>query len=77
MRSDVPEDPGVTQKDVWVSEFMMNMLAHFAAYGDPSVKTMGVKWPPYTSKNEYYLDIGYPPVVKPGYSSLTTPQSPR
>ena len=38
-------EPGVTAKDVWVSEFMMNMLANFAETGDPSVRDMGVHWP--------------------------------
>ena len=75
--SNVSYDPGVTEKDVWVSEFMMSMLAHFAATGDPSVRDMGVHWPAYTDPHQYYLDIGYRPLVKPGYSTLVTPQPPR
>ena len=70
-------DPGVTEKDVWVSEFMMSMLAHFAKTGDPSVRDMGVHWPAYTDPQQYYLDIGFRPLVKPGYSTLVTPQPPR
>ncbi len=70
-------DPGVTQKDVWVSEFMMSMLANFAETGNPSVPDMGVMWPAYNSSHEYYLDIGYLPLVKPNYSSLVSPQPPR
>jgi para-nitrobenzyl esterase len=70
-------DPGLTEKDFWVSEFMMSMLAHFAATGDPSVKHMGVKWPAYSNPNQYYLDIGYRPLVMPGFSTLTTKQPPR
>ena len=73
----LPLDPGVTQKDVWVSEFMMSMLAHFAKTGDPSVRDMGVIWPAYTDPQQYYLDIGYRPLVRPGYSTLVTPQPPR
>jgi para-nitrobenzyl esterase len=75
--SNVSYDPGVTEKDVWVSEFMMSMLAHFAATGDPSVRDMGVHWPAYTDPHQYYLDIGFRPLVKPGYSTLVTPQPPR
>jgi para-nitrobenzyl esterase len=70
-------DPGVTEKDYWVSEFMMSMLAEFAETGNPSVRRMGVHWPAYNSSHEYYLDIGYPPLVMPGYSTLTTKQPPR
>ena len=70
-------DPGLTQKDFWVSEFMMSMLAHFAKTGDPSVRHMGVKWPAYSNPNQYYLDIGYPPLVMPGFSALNTKQPPR
>jgi para-nitrobenzyl esterase len=70
-------DPGVTEKDVWVSEFMMSMLAHFAKTGDPSVRHMGVRWPAYTDPQQYYLDIGFRPLVKTGYATLTAPQPPR
>lgn len=70
-------DPGLTQKDFWVSEFMMSMLAHFAKTGDPSVKHLGVKWPAYSNPNQFYLDIGYPPLVTPGFATLTTKQPPR
>ncbi len=73
----LPLDPGITEKDYWVSEFMMSMLAHFAKTGDPSVRDMGVHWPAYTDPQEYYLDIGYRPLVKPGFSTLTTKQPPR
>jgi carboxylesterase type B len=70
-------DPGLTEKDFWVSEFMMSMLAHFAATGDPSVKHLGVKWPAYKNPDQYYLDIVYRPLVMPGLSALTTKQPPR
>jgi para-nitrobenzyl esterase len=70
-------DPGLTEKDFWVSEFMMSMLANFAATGNPSVKDMGVKWPAYENPQQYYLDIGFPPLVRTGFSTLTTKQPPR
>jgi para-nitrobenzyl esterase len=81
-------DPGVTEKDFWVSEFMMNMLANFAATGNPSVsvKDMGVKrankndkweWPAYKNPQQYYLDIGFQPLVKTDFATLTTKQPPR
>ena len=77
LSSTLTPDPGLTQKDFWVSEFMMSMLAHFAKTGDPSVRHMGVKWPAYSNPNQDYLDIGYPPLVMPGFSALTTKQPPR
>ncbi len=73
----LPLDPGITEKDYWVSEFMMSMLAEFAETGNPSVRRMGVYWPAYKDPQQYYLDIGYRPLVKPGYAGLTTPQPPR
>jgi len=55
---------------------MMRMLAKFAATGNPSVKSMGVYWPAYDDRDQY-LDIGYPPLVKSGYSTLVVQQPPR
>ncbi|HVP77585.1 MAG TPA: carboxylesterase family protein [Thermodesulfobacteriota bacterium] len=69
-------DPGVTFKDVWVAEFMMSMLAEFAETGNPSVRKMGVHWPPYTEPQESYLDIGYKPLVKSGFTTLVEPVPP-
>ena len=40
------QDPGVNQKDTYVSEAMMTMWTQFAATGNPSVKGL-VKWPAY------------------------------
>jgi para-nitrobenzyl esterase len=74
--STVSHDPGITYKDSWVTEFMMSMLARFAKTGNPSVKDLGVDWPAYNDR-DLYLDIGYLPLVKAGYSTLTTPQPPR
>ncbi len=68
-------DPGVTYKDVWVAEFMMSMLAEFAETGNPSVRKMGVYWPPYDSR-DLYLDIGYKPLVKSGFTTLVEPVPP-
>jgi para-nitrobenzyl esterase len=70
-------DPGVTERDFWVSEFMMSMLANFAATGNPSVDAMGVTWPAYKNPQQYYMDIGYRPLVKTGFTTLTTKQPPR
>jgi para-nitrobenzyl esterase len=68
-------DPGVTYKDVWVAEFMMSMLAEFAETGNPSVKKMGVYWPAYDHRDRY-LDIGYKPLVKSGFTELVEPVPP-
>jgi len=73
----VTMDPGITEKDIWVSEFMMSMLANFAATGNPSVEAMGVTWPAYKNPEQYYLDIGYRPLVKTGFATLTPWQPPR
>lgn len=70
-------DPGVTDRDFWVSEYMMNVMANFAATGNPSVDTMGVTWPAYNNPQQYYMDIGYRPLVKTGFTTLTTKQPPR
>jgi len=72
-----PLDPGLTDKDDWVSEFMMTMLANFAKNGDPSVPEMGVTWPPYKNPDRYYLDIGYKPLVMPDFTSVTAKVPPR
>jgi para-nitrobenzyl esterase len=76
-------DPGVGYKDDWVADFMATTLAQFAATGDPnpSRKHRGhnwhrLFWPPYDSRDQY-LDIGYPPVVGSGFSTLLTQQPPR
>jgi para-nitrobenzyl esterase len=73
----LPLDPGVTDEDYWVADFMMSMLANFAATGNPSVKDMGVRWPAFEDRKQYYLDIGFRPLVEPGFADLATPQPPR
>ncbi len=67
-------DPGVTEKDVWVAEYMMSMLAQFAETGSPS-GAMGVYWPAYDYRDQY-LDIGYKPLVKSGFTKLVEPVPP-
>lgn len=68
-----PLDPGLTEKDFWVSEFMVRMLANFARTGDPSVPEMGLtSWPPYNDPDQYYLDIGFKPIVQSGFNSVVT-----
>lgn len=68
----MPLNPGLTDKDYWVSEFMVQMLANFARTGNPSVPDMGVIWPPYENPDQYYLDIGFQPIVASGFNSVTT-----
>lgn len=68
-------DPGVTYKDVWVAEFMMSMLAKFAATGNPS-GVMGVYWPAYNISTDQYLNIGYKPFVGSGFTKLVEPVPP-
>jgi para-nitrobenzyl esterase len=72
-----PLDPGLSEKDYWVSEFMMRMLVNFAKTGDPSVADMGVAWPAYKNPDLYYLDIGYRPLIMPGFTSVTAKVPPR
>jgi len=72
-----PLDPGLTDKDYWVSEFMERMLVNFAKTGDPSVPEMGVIWPAYKTPDKQYLDIGFRPVVMPNFDSVTTNQPAR
>jgi para-nitrobenzyl esterase len=67
-------DPGVTEKDVWVAEYMMSMLAEFAETGSPS-GVMRVNWPAYDYRDQY-LDIGYKPIVKTGFTTLVEPVPP-
>jgi len=67
-------DPGVTKKDTWVAEYMMSMLAEFAETGSPS-GVMGVPWPAY-DYHDQYLDIGYKPIVKTGFTKLVEPVPP-
>jgi para-nitrobenzyl esterase len=73
--STLPLDPGVTFKDEWVSEYMTSMLAKFAESGNPS-GVMKIKWPAFDHRDQY-LDIGYKPIVKTGFTQLVYPVMPR
>jgi len=66
----VSHDPGVTEQDVAVSEYMMTMLVRFAETGDPSVR--GVPWPPFSNKSgkDWYMPIEYPVKAQTGYMEL-------
>jgi hypothetical protein len=73
--ADLPLDPGVTFKDEWVSEYMTSMLAKFAESGNPG-GVMKIKWPAFDHRDQY-LDIGYKPIVKTGFTQLAYPVMPR
>ena len=73
------KDPEIGPKDDWVSNYMMTMEAQFAATGNPSLPSwpsMGVLWPAYDDR-DLYLDIGFRPMVKSGFSTLVEKQPPR
>lgn len=75
----LPFDPGVTAKDPWVCEYLMTMEAQFAATGNPSMPfygPLGAYWPAYDERDQY-LDIGFYPRAKGGFSTLTENQPPR
>lgn len=63
-------DPGITETDEWLAEFMKEMLVQFAETGNPSIKGV-VTWPPYNPKSDLYLDIDVPLQVKSGFSTLS------
>jgi para-nitrobenzyl esterase len=77
-------DPGISDEDHWVSDAVMTMWANFAATGDPTPRFRGRSrnklitwtWPEYDSR-DLYLDIGAPPLVMSGFSTITTKQAPR
>jgi len=80
---DVPPDPGVNEEDYWLQDVVMTMWTNFAATGDPTPRKGHFRnrlikwnWPEYDSTDKY-LDIGVPPLVKTGFSTLTTLQPPR
>ena len=61
-------EPGADEVDETVADNTMEMWAHFAKTGDPSVKGL-VEWPPYTEESDRYLDIGYALEVRKGIKS--------
>lgn len=83
-RSDtVPPDPGVNQEDYWLQDVVMTMWTNFAAIGNPTPQKGPYRsrlihwtWPRYGASDQF-LDIGVPPLVRTGFSTLTTKQPPR
>jgi para-nitrobenzyl esterase len=79
----VPPDPGVNEEDYWLQDVVMTMWTNFAATGDPTPRKGHFRdrlikwnWPEYDSR-DLYLDIGVPPLIKTGFSTITTKQPPR
>jgi para-nitrobenzyl esterase len=83
-RSDtVPPDPGVNDEDYWLQDVVMTMWTNFAAIGNPTPQKGPYKsrliswtWPRY-GESDQYLDIGVPPLIRTGFSTLTTKLPPR
>jgi para-nitrobenzyl esterase len=73
---DVPADPGINENDYWLQDAVMTMWTQFAKKGNPSVKSLGIKWPKYDSRDRF-LDIGVPPLVSTGFSTLVDDLPPR
>jgi para-nitrobenzyl esterase len=71
-----PLNPVLTKKDYWVSEYMMDMVTRFAETGNPNIRGLP-QWPAYDPHTDQYMDIGFPLLVKSGFSTLTTQQPPR
>jgi len=65
-------DPGLDQKDTYVSEAMMTMWTRFAATGNPSVKHL-ISWPTYNVSTDQYLFIDDPLQVLSGFTKLVEP----
>jgi para-nitrobenzyl esterase len=63
-----PVEPGVNKDDEIVAENMMNMWAHFAATGDPSVEGM-VEWPAFKAATgkDRYVTIDVKPELQAGF----------
>ncbi len=79
----VPPDPGVNQEDYWLQDVVMTMWTNFAAIGNPTPQKGPYKsrlinwtWPRYDAQDRF-LDIGVPPIVQTGFSTLTTKLPPR
>jgi para-nitrobenzyl esterase len=79
----VPANPGVNQEDYWLQDVVMTMWTNFAATGDPTPmhgpyrsRLINWDWPKYGASDQF-LDIGVPPIIRTGFSTLTTKQPPR
>ncbi|TFH66757.1 MAG: hypothetical protein E4G90_01895 [Gemmatimonadales bacterium] len=73
------KDPEIGPKDDWVSDYMMTMEAQFAATGNPSLSNFhpqSVFWPAYDDR-DMYLDIGFYPRIRSGFSTLSEKQPAR
>lgn len=80
---DIDPDPGLDERDYWLTDAVMTMWTRFAATGSPT--GFGKKnhrrikreyWPPY-DENDQFMDIGVPLEVKTGFSTLTEFLPPR
>lgn len=62
-------DPGCTEADGKVSEFVATIWANFAKTGDPGIEGL-VQWPAYDAATDRYLYITGHPDVKSGFSKV-------
>jgi para-nitrobenzyl esterase len=76
-------DPGINQEDYWLQDTVMTMWTNFAAIGNPTPKhgpyrsrLINWDWPKYGASDQF-LDIGVPPLIRSGFSALTTLQPSR
>ena len=63
-------DPGLTEKDKYVSESMMRYWTQFARTGNPNGSGLP-DWPAYTALNDSYLYINETLEVKTGFSEIS------
>ena len=80
---EIDPDPGLDERDYWLTDAVMTMWTRFAATGSPT--GFGKKyrrrvkrefWPPYDAADQF-MDIGVPLEVKTGFSTLTEFLPPR
>ncbi|MBN1663432.1 MAG: carboxylesterase family protein [Deltaproteobacteria bacterium] len=65
---DILTSTGWDAADEAAADTVMTMWTNFAKTGNPS--TANFTWPPYTSSNDTYVEIGATPVVKTGLSTV-------
>jgi len=70
-----PNDPGLTEADIRVSEAMMKMWTRFALTGDPNIEGM-IQWPAYDKEGDKYIYFADPLEVKTGFSNIKPPSPP-
>jgi len=80
---DVPPDPGLDERDYWLTDAVMRMWTRFADIGSPTgfEKKRGKRckrefWPPYNEQDQF-LNIGVPLEVQTGFSELNEFLPPR